>query len=374
MKRLLAITDEYPPIRGGIANYIDGVLEAFCTYASVEMLVPADLASRVVTPFPVHVGTFVHRFLRPRWIVLVYQIIRIVSERSVDAILVSHVLPFGTAAWLATRIKRVPYIVCVHGLDLAMAEAQPRKKALAEQVLRGAALIIANSEYTLARALALAPGVNGVVVHPCPAIDPVAELSAEDASVVMEEPTARFALAVSRMVPRKGFRTLLRATKEALLEVPDLRVVMVGDGPERAEVLDDRKHLGLENVVEVRSATDDELRTLYAQCAFFVLPTQSSDFDPEGFGTVFLEANGFGKAVIAGDGGGVGEAVFNEKTGLLVDGRDPNDVAKAMVRLWSDPAEAARLGETGRRRVQEKFRYIHAIQPLVDAWNVLWRA
>lgn len=367
MKRLLAITDEYPPIRGGIANYLDGVLEAFCTYASVEMLVPADLASRVVTPFPVHIGTFVHRFLRPRWIVLVYQIIRIVSERSVDAILVSHVLPFGTAAWLATRIKRVPYIVCVHGLDLAMAEAQPRKKAMAERVLRGAALIIANSEYTLARALAWAPGVNGVVVHPCPAVDP-------DTSVVVEESTARFALAVGRMVPRKGFRTLLRATKEAVFEAPDLRVVMVGDGPERAEVLDDRKHLGLENVVEVRSATDDELRTLYAQCAFFVLPTQSSDFDPEGFGTVFLEANGFGKAVIAGDGGGVGEAVLNGTTGLLVDGRDPNAVARAMVRLWRDPTEAARLGEAGRRRVQEKFRYIHAIQPLVDAWNALWRA
>ncbi len=374
MKRLLAITDEYPPIRGGIANYLDGVLEALCTYASVELLVPGDLATRVVAPFPVHAGTFTHRFLRPRWLALVVQIVRIITERSVDAVLVSHVLPYGTAAWLATRITRTPYIVCVHGLDLAMVEAQPHKKTLAQRVLRGAALIVANSEYTLARAMVLAPGVSGVVVHPCPAVDPVAPLSGADVSAPAAASAQRFVLAVGRMVPRKGFRTLLRATKEALVEEPELRVVMVGDGSERAEVLDDRKHLGLENAVEVRSATDDELRTLYAQCAFFVLPTQSSDFDPEGFGTVFLEANGFGKAVIAGDGGGVGEAVLNEKTGLLVDGRDPNDVAKAMVRLWRDPAEAARLGETGRRRVQEKFRYIHAIQPFVDAWNALWRA
>lgn len=367
MKRLLAITDEYPPIRGGIANYLDGVLEALCTYASVELLVPGDLAPRVVAPFPVHAGTFTHRFLRPRWIALVVQIIRIVTERSVDAVLVSHVLPYGTAAWLATRITRTPYIVCVHGLDLAMVEAQPHKKTLAQRVLRGAALIVANSEYTLARAMVLAPGVSGVVVHPCPAVDP-------DASAPAAAPAPRFILAVGRMVPRKGFRTLLRAVKEALVEAPELRVVMVGDGPERAEVLDDRKHLGLENAVEVRSATDDELRTLYAQCAFFVLPTQSSDLDPEGFGTVFLEANGFGKAVIAGDGGGVAEAVQSGKTGLLVDGRDPNAVARAILRLWRDPAEAARMGETGRRRVQEEFRYIHAIQPLVDAWNTLWRA
>lgn len=364
MKRLLAVTDEYPPIRGGIANYLAGVLEALSTYASVEALVPADLAPRVVAPFPVHAGSFAHPLFR--WLALVPRIVRIVSERSVDALLVSHVLPYGTAAWLATRITRIPYIVCVHGLDLAMAEAQPRKKGLVQRVLRGAALIVANSEYTLARALAAAPGARGIVVPPCPAIDPH--------GTAVPAPEERFVLAVGRMVPRKGFRTLLRATKEALPDAPDLRVVMVGDGPERAEVLDDRKHLGLERAVQVRTATDDELRALYAQCAFFVLPTQSSELDPEGFGTVFLEANGFGKAVIAGAGGGVGEAVLDGKTGLLVDGRDPNAIAQAMLRLWRDPAEAARLGDAGRRRVQERFRYIHAVQPLVDAWNALWRA
>ncbi|TAK04673.1 glycosyltransferase family 1 protein [Patescibacteria group bacterium] len=366
MKRLLAITDEYPPVRGGVANYLAGVLEAFCTYASVELLVPADLAPQVVAPFPVHTGTFAHRLLWPRWIPLVPRIVRIVTERSVDAVLVSHVLPYGTAAWMAARITRRPYIVCVHGLDLARAEAQSRKKGLTQRVLRGAALIVANSEYTLARAMALAPGVSGVVVPPCPAIDPTP-------AATVPEPSERFILAVGRMVPRKGFRTLLRATKEALREAPEVRVVMVGDGPERAEVVDDRKRLGLEGAVQVRTATDDELRTLYAQCAFFVLPTQSSDLDPEGFGTVFLEANGFGKTVVAGAGGGVAEAVLDGKTGLLVDGRDPNDIAQAMLRLWRDPAEAMRLGETGRRRVQERFRYIHAIQPLVDAWNALWR-
>ncbi len=367
MKRLIAITDEYPPMRGGIANYLRGVLEAFRTYASIRLMLPKDLAAQVDTPFPVDAAAFQSRWVRPTWLPLVEQLIRRTTEQSGDAMLVSHVLPYGTAAWIASRITRRPYIVCVHGLDLAMADLVSRKRRLTERVLRGAAIIVANSEYTLSRALAVAPNTPGVVVYPCPSI-------VSDPKTVVASPARPFVLAVGRMVSRKGFRTLLRAAKEVVREIPDFRLVMVGDGPERAEILDDRKRLELEEVVEIRSATDDELRTLYAQCSFFVLPTQSSEANPEGFGTVFLEANGFGKAVVAGAGGGVGEAVVDKETGLLVDGRDPNAIAKAILRLWRDPVEAARLGAAGRERVEKRFRYMHTIQPLVDAWNALWPA
>ncbi len=365
MKRLLVISDEYPPVRGGVANYLHGVLEAFCTYADVRLLAPPDLAEKAVAPFPVVPAPFRSRWLVPRWIGLVPALLRLQADVSGDAYAASHLLPYGTAAWLASRLSKKKTVVFVHGLDIARAELQPRKRSLAARVLGDADIVVANSEYTLSRAKALAPLKDGVVVYPCPAVDPKGD---------EPPPARRFVLAAGRMVPRKGFRTLLRAVAQLRAEAPDFRLVMVGDGPERAEVLDDRAHLGLEDAVEVRSATDDELRTLFAQCAFFALPTQSSDADPEGFGIVFIEAAGFGKAVVAGVGGGVGEAVLDKETGLLVDGKDPNAIAQALLALWRDPAYAALLGETGRRRVAERFRYIHAIQPLVDAWNRLWSA
>jgi phosphatidylinositol alpha-1,6-mannosyltransferase len=79
----------------------------------------------------------------------------------------------------------------------------------------------------------------------------------------------------------------------------------------------------------------------------------------ESFGISYLEAGACGKPVVAGRGGGTAEAVEDGVTGLLVDPWDPEDVARAVIRLLKDGDLARRLGMAGRQRALEEPAWEH---------------
>jgi glycosyltransferase involved in cell wall biosynthesis len=98
-------------------------------------------------------------------------------------------------------------------------------------------------------------------------------------------------------------------------------------------------------------------------CELLAMPSRDIPSEPpEGFGIVYLEANLCGKPVIAARTGGVADAVEDGVNGLLVEPDRPDQVAEAAARLLSNPAEAAALGERGRRRACERFSWT-AIAP-----------
>jgi phosphatidylinositol alpha-1,6-mannosyltransferase len=67
---------------------------------------------------------------------------------------------------------------------------------------------------------------------------------------------------------------------------------------------------------------------------------------------VFIEASACGRPIVVGDSGGARETVIHGETGLLVDGRDVDQVADAVAELLADPERARRMGATGRERVE----------------------
>ncbi len=362
MKRLLLLTPEYPPVEGGVARYLETLVAALGPYAHTRLLVPLDLRPRVAHA-DVRMLPKAH-WRKFGWIFSIRPLIEESSGAEVDAVVVSHLLPWGTVAALASLVTKKPYWVVVHGLDIALAEEVPWKAAIARWVLQRAQLLIANSEYTQARAKAVAPQTPSVVVYPSTA----RSISVPHPSAPSSRP---YALAVGRMVSRKGFRTIPRMMSLVRQTIPDAQVVCIGDGPERYELIKDIHDLHMEDAVLVKTADDVALDAWYAHCRFFVLPVLSTEGDPEGFGIVFLEAAAFGKAVLTGCGGGIPEAVQDARTGLCIDPRDPNALATAFIRLWSHPEEADRLGQAGKRRVEERFRPEHTIQPLREALQKL---
>jgi phosphatidylinositol alpha-1,6-mannosyltransferase len=85
----------------------------------------------------------------------------------------------------------------------------------------------------------------------------------------------------------------------------------------------------------------------------------------EGFGLVFLEANAYGKPVVAGCSGGVPDAVADGESGFLVDPLDPEEVAARLIELLADPGLAARLGRAGRARIERQFNWNVSARQLV---------
>jgi len=162
-------------------------------------------------------------------------------------------------------------------------------------------------------------------------------------------------LSVSRLVERKGHEMLIRAMPQVLARFPDAHCVIVGSGPLGEPLRARVAGLGLAaHVSFLGSQPLSTLVNLYRGADLFALPCHPlPDGDTEGFGLVFLEANACRLPVVAGAAGGTIEAVIDDETGLIVDGTDIDDIARAVIRLLDDPALAARLGRTGEQRARQ---------------------
>jgi glycosyltransferase involved in cell wall biosynthesis len=154
-------------------------------------------------------------------------------------------------------------------------------------------------------------------------------------------------VSVARLRPPKDVMTLVRAV--AMLEPGSVRALVVGDGPERAELAAEIRRLGAERAVELLGERDD-VAELLAAADLFVLSSAS-----EGMPMCVLEAMAAGLPVIASAVGGVPEIVRDGETGILVPPRRPQALAAAIGALAADPAMRRRLGDAGRRRAEAEF-------------------
>jgi phosphatidyl-myo-inositol dimannoside synthase len=165
-------------------------------------------------------------------------------------------------------------------------------------------------------------------------------------------------LTVGRLVERKGHDTMLRALPRVIRQVPNVVYLIVGSGPYESRLRSLARELELEdNVVFCGHVPDDELVAYYHACDVFAMISRELPGDTEGFGIVFMEAAACAKPTVGGRSGGVPDAIVDGETGFLVAPTAPEQVADAIVRIGRDRSLARRLGEMGRVRVYDSFRY-----------------
>ncbi|WP_425559309.1 glycosyltransferase family 4 protein [Catenulispora yoronensis] len=211
-----------------------------------------------------------------------------------------------------------------------------------------------------ARMVQLTPGVDVGMFHPDPAgaAELRASLGLADRPVVA---------CVSRLVPRKGQDTLIKALPLIRRSVPDAALLIGSGGP----YADDLRKLAeaegvADDVVFTGSVPWERLPVLFAVGDVFAMPCRTRRFglDVEGLGIVYLEASAVGLPVIAGDSGGAPEAVLEGETGYVVPGDSVERCAARCVELLTDPVKAKAMGERGRAWVEEKWQWDSIAQTL----------
>lgn len=159
-----------------------------------------------------------------------------------------------------------------------------------------------------------------------------------------EQPSLLF---VGRLEPRKGLDQLLHAMTHLKTTRPDLRLYVVGDGPDRdrcQQLLPARLR---SDVVFLGRVEADELPRFYASCDLFVAPALGG----ESFGIVLIEAMAAGCPVVASDIPGYASVVTDGVDGRLVPPRDPTALAAAIGLLLDHPSLARALADTASRTV-----------------------
>jgi len=214
-------------------------------------------------------------------------------------------------------------------------------------VLKRAARIVATSQPYLDASLALAPWRAKVAVVPLGTGD---RAETPPMPSLWPQPSGLRLLAVGRLSHYKGFETLI----EALAQVPDATLLLVGSGECGVQLRAQAQARGLSDRIAFAGALDDaSLAAAYAGADVFVLPSLDRS---EAFGLVLLEAMQSGLPVVASaiEGSGVGSVVVDGGTGLLVRPADADALARALVQM-RDAQARSELGSAGRARWRAQF-------------------
>jgi len=291
-----------------------------------------------------------------------------------------NIKPAGyPARWVFERC-RVPYGIYFHGGDLLSEQHKIRqsvfKRRTARVIFSGAAVLMANSAWTRDLALTVLGelGLDGQgprlrVVHLGTDPDhfrPGVETAALRDRAEIPNGARRWLVTVARVEDDKGFDTVIHALPAIVAHERDVGYVIAGRGPDRSRLEKLAQKLGVADRVRfVGAIPDRDLPALYNVGSVYVgASRRGGRIDVEGFGISLVEASACGLPVVAGDSGGIPDAVRDGETGFLVPAEDPAALANAVCRVLADRELAAKLGRNGRRAVETYYNWDRVVRDL----------
>ena len=165
-------------------------------------------------------------------------------------------------------------------------------------------------------------------------------------------------LTVSRLYPRKGFETVLKALKLIIDENPSIPIkyLIIGSGNEEQIIKKWIDDLNLKDNVKLLGRIDGYPKNQYYKLSdLFVLVPEIKNNSIEGFGIVYIEANYFKLPVIGSRSGGVKMAIEDGKNGFLIESKDEVSLKEKIMLLYNNEQLRYDLGEYGHKRVLEFF-------------------
>jgi len=258
----------------------------------------------------------------------------------------------------------LPYMVVVHGAEITVPGRLPVSRQALSYVLRRAAHVIAAGGYPAAQAQSLVDKQLAMTVIP-PGVDTrrFVPLTAAERADARDElgigQGTQLIVGISRLVPRKGFDTLIKAAAQLHKSNPKLVVVIGGAGRDRIRLERIAKELNAP-VRFLGRVANDVLPKLYGCADIYAMLCRSrwGGLEQEGFGIVFAEAASCGIPQIAGDSGGAAEAVLDGVTGrVIADPTDVQAVAEAIQNILADNELRNSMGFESRKRALELFDY-----------------
>ena len=219
----------------------------------------------------------------------------------------------------------------IHGKEINHPKGSSLNKR-ANKVLNNVEMVIANSEYT--KNLAINNGVNKdklIVINP--GVNPVEKLnkkSLEKVESLLKIKTPRL-ITVSRFDKRKNHQKIIMSLRNLKQQYPDIVYICIGYGDEEENLKKLVQELDLGSQVMFFKDISDELKnSLIAKSNIFVMPSIIHKTSVEGFGIAYVEAAQYGIPSLGGKDGGASDAIDHEKTGLICDGNNLDDIYSSL--------------------------------------------
>jgi len=370
MTRVLLVTNDFPPRRGGIQSYLQELVGqlvqsdnnynyTLTVYApkwkdSEEFDEEAHATGYQVVRHPTTLmlpGPGVDDRMR-----------RLIASNDIETVWFGAAAPLAMLAPRARSAGARRVIASTHGHEVGWSMLPVARSAL-RRIGDGTDFVTYVSQYTRGR-FASAFGPRAALEYVPPGVDtdrfapdPAARTEMRSRYGLGERPVI---VCLSRLVPRKGQDMLIRALPAIRERVDGAALVIVGGGPYLATLHLLAREAGVtEQVVFAGAVPGAELPAHHAMADVFAMPcrTRGAGLDVEGLGIVYLEASATGVPVVAGNSGGAPETVQDGETGRVVNGSDVDEIATAVTEILADPTLAAEMGAAGRRWAVDHWQW-----------------
>ena len=360
--KVLVVTNDYPPRIGGIQYYVERLVDGLVAAGDQVVVYASSYAGAAewdaAQPYTVVRAATPTMLPTP---LVVARVLSLAKEHRPDVLVFGAAFPLGLMGPVVRARHGVPYVAFTHGLEVSSARMPGGGLPLRGVGSRASAVTYVSH---WCQDL-LEPAFGAGPVHQLlpPAVDPEVFHPGVDGREVRRRyglDGVPLVVCVSRLVERKGQDTVIDALAAVRRRVPDAHVLVVGDGPHRSALEAQAARLGhADRVVFAGSVPDGELAAHYAAGDVFAMPCRErkGGLEVEAFGIVFIQAEAVGVPVVAGNIGGVPDALVDGRTGLLVDPTDAAAVAEALASLLEDPDRAAAMGAAGADWVAEGFTW-----------------
>lgn len=362
MKHLL-VTNDFPPKIGGIQSLLWEWWRRLPADQFAVLTSPYDGAAEFDAEQPYRIERVREPVLLPHPI-MVKRVNDLAEEFGAGLVVLDPAVPLG----LIGPSLRLPYDVVLHGAEVTVPGRLPGSKQALAYVLRNARHVIAAGGYPSAEADRAAGRPLSTTIVP-PGVDtdrfrPLTTAERDRTRADFDLPAdGQVIVGVSRLVPRKGFDTAIRAVARMRSTHPELVLAIAGSGRDEQRL----RSLALELDAPVRflgRVPHDDLPRIYGCADVFTMLCRNrwGGLEQEGFGIVFVEAAACGVPQVAGDSGGAAEAVADGETGIVI--RHPErdetavaDTVAAFTKLLADSDLRRLMGAASRARAEAEFSY-----------------
>ena len=278
-----------------------------------------------------------------------------IKENKIDGIIADH--------WKSLElIKSSKKKYClIHSKEINHPKGSGQNKRIVG-VLNNVEKVIANSQFT--KNLAIKLGINeSKVIVINPGVDPVEELNKktlDKVESILKVKSPRL-ITVSRFDKRKNHEKIIMALRNLKQVYPDIVYICIGYGEEEENIKKLVKELDLETqVMFFKDISSDLKNALVAKSNIFVMPSIIHKKSVEGFGIVFVEAAQYGLPSIGGKDGGASDAILHDKTGLICDGNNLDDIYSSINKLL----ENKKYIEFGKyaKEISDKFLWSNIVE------------
>ena len=302
----------------------------------------------------------------PYNLALTTKMVEVAENYDLDLLHVHYAMPFAASAYLARELikpRSLGVVTTLHGTDITVVGLEPAFFRVTQFTIQSSDRVTAVSRFLKERTEE-SFGITRPIEVIYNFVDPSVFTPRRKASLRLAPPHTAVLMHASNFRPVKNIPAVMKIFAEVRKVLP-AKLVMVGDGPEKAGAEALARELGLQRDV-LFLGNQDCMEELLPLADVFLLPSSS-----ESFGLVALEAMSAEVPVVASNLGGIPEVVEHGKTGYLHDPRSIDGFVSSVLRLLKNERLRRAMGRRGREVARKRFGVDEMVDRYIQVYESL---